>query len=168
MTGTSTCLKDPGVDASSIVTNAQKNLFRGDDYNALQLKFQRRLSRGLQALTSYSWSHSIDIASTDAIATNVNTPGQIADANVDRGNSNFDIRHAFTAGVTYQLPALLSGWSIDSFFFARWLCPKSGFWHVFSMRSAPEEHHVYSLTKPIPVRSSGALCVLDVQVTFRS
>jgi len=98
------------------------------DYNALQIKFQRRLSRGLQALTSYSWSHSIDIASTDAIATNVNTPGQIADANVDRGNSNFDIRHAFTAGVTYELPsvgsrktvrAIASGWSIDSFLFAR-------------------------------------------------
>src|SRR5829696_2698735 len=89
------------------------------DYNALQVKFQRRFSRGLQALASYSWSHSIDIASTDAIATNVNTPGQIANANVDRGNSNFDIRHAFTAGVTYELPAILRGWSLDSFIFAR-------------------------------------------------
>ena len=47
------------------------------DYNALQIKFQRRLSRGLQALGSYSWSHSIDIASTDAIATNINTPGKL-------------------------------------------------------------------------------------------
>jgi len=89
------------------------------DYNALQIKFQRRLSRGLQALGSYSWSHSIDIASTDAIATNINTPGQIANANVDRGNSDFDIRYAVTAGLTYELPGLLSGWSISSFFFAR-------------------------------------------------
>lgn len=89
------------------------------DYNALQVKFQRRLSRGLQALGSYSWSHSIDIASTDAIATNINTPGQITNANVDRGNSNFDIRHAFTAGVTYELPAILSGWLIDTFLYAR-------------------------------------------------
>lgn len=91
------------------------------DYNALQVKFERRLSRGLQALGSYSWSHSIDIASTDAIATNINTPGQIADPNVDRGNSNFDIRHAVTAGVTYELPNVrgLSGWSIDSFLYAR-------------------------------------------------
>jgi hypothetical protein len=98
------------------------------DYNALQVKFQRRLSRGFQALASYSWAHSIDIASTDALATNINTPGQIADSNTDRGNSNFDIRHAATAGVTYELPsfgsektfrAILSGWSIDSFLFAR-------------------------------------------------
>jgi hypothetical protein len=95
------------------------------DYNALQVKFERRLSRGLQVLGSYSWSHSIDIASTDAIATNINTPGQIADPNLDRGNSNFDIRHAVSAGVTYELPdvrmakAILNGWSIDSFLFAR-------------------------------------------------
>ena len=98
------------------------------DYHALQLKFQRRLSRGLQVLASHSWSHSIDIASTDAIATNLNTPGTIADPDVDRGNSDFDIRHSFTAGVTYDLPspgsqkivkAILSGWSLDGFVFAR-------------------------------------------------
>src|SRR5262249_3455412 len=97
------------------------------DYHALQLKFQRRLSRGLQALASYSWSHSIDIASTDA-ATNLNIPSTIADANVDRGNSDFDIRHSFTAGVTYDLPspgsqrlvrATLGGWSLDAFVLAR-------------------------------------------------
>lgn len=39
------------------------------DYHALQLKFQRRLSRGLQGLISYTYSHSIDSASTDAFAT---------------------------------------------------------------------------------------------------
>ena len=98
------------------------------DYNALQIKFQRRLSRGLQALSSYSWSHSIDIASTDAIATNINTPGHIANVTLDRGNSNFDIRHAFTAGVIFGLPsfgsqktlkALLSNWTLDTFIYAR-------------------------------------------------
>src|SRR6185436_9787155 len=35
--------------------------------------------------------------------------------NLDRGNSDFDIRHAFTTGVTYEL----KGWSVDSFIFAR-------------------------------------------------
>src|SRR5262249_12226206 len=98
------------------------------DYHALQLKFQRRLSRGLQVLASYSWSHSIDIASTDAIGNSFNTPAQIADAKVDRGNSDFDIRHSFTMGVTYDLPAfgsqkfvraVLRDWSVDSFVFAR-------------------------------------------------
>ena len=98
------------------------------NYNALQLKFERRLSQGLQALASYTWSHSIDIASTDAFANYLNTPSSVANANIDRGNSDFDIRHSFTAGVTYNLPspgwnniahAALGGWSVDSFIFAR-------------------------------------------------
>ena len=91
------------------------------NYDALQVKFQRRLS---QALASYTWPHSIDIASTDAFADYLNAPNSVANPNVDRGNSDFDIRHAFTAGVTYNLPlpelnefahAGLGGWSVDSF-----------------------------------------------------
>jgi hypothetical protein len=97
------------------------------DYHALQVKFQRRLSRGLQALASYTFSHSIDIASSDATS-NFNTVATIAPPNVDRGNSDFDIRHSFTAGTTYDLPSpsdhkmvhdLLGGWSLQSFVFAR-------------------------------------------------
>jgi len=98
------------------------------DYNALQVKYERRLSRGLQALASYTFSHSIDIASTDAFANYLNTPSLAANPNVDRGNSDFDIRHSFTAGVTYALPspewnrfahATLGGWSVDAFVLAR-------------------------------------------------
>jgi Y_Y_Y domain len=97
------------------------------DYQALQVKFQRRLSQGLQALASYTFSHSIDIASTDAF-TYLNTPNAIANPSIDRGNSDFDIRHAFTAGVTYALPtpewnkfarATLGGRSVDAFVLAR-------------------------------------------------
>jgi hypothetical protein len=98
------------------------------DYHALQLKFQRRLSRGLQALASYSFSHSIDIASTDSSASSVNTPAALAAPHIDRGDSDFDIRHSFTAGVTYDLPApgsqkfvraAFGGWSLDSFILGR-------------------------------------------------
>jgi hypothetical protein len=98
------------------------------DYHALQAKFEQRLSHGLQALASYTWSHSIDIASTDAFATYLNTPSFISNPNIDRGSSDFDIRHAFTAGITYSVPspawnnlahATLGGWSVDGFIFAR-------------------------------------------------
>lgn len=97
------------------------------NYQALQAKFQRRLSQGLQALISYTFSHSIDIASTDAY-NYLNTPTSVANPNIDRASSDFDIRHAFTAGITYNLPspvwnniahAALGGWSVDSFIFAR-------------------------------------------------
>jgi len=98
------------------------------DYQALQVKFQRRLSHGLQALGSYTFSHSIDNASTDAAFNYLGTPSFIANPNVDRGNSDFDIRHSFTAGATYGLPtpqwnafarATLGGWSVDAFILAR-------------------------------------------------
>jgi hypothetical protein len=98
------------------------------DYNALQVKFDRRMSHGFQALASYTFSHSIDDASTDAADNYLNTPGAFANPNIDRGDSDFDIRHAFTTGLTYQAPspasgavvrALLGGWSLNSFILAR-------------------------------------------------
>jgi len=99
------------------------------DYHALQLQFQRRLARGLQALASHTWSHSIDSASGDS---SQNLAGSAVDPKVDRGPSDFDIRHTFTAAVTYDLPkpnfgtignAALHHWSIDSIVMARSAAP---------------------------------------------
>jgi hypothetical protein len=98
------------------------------NYNALQLKFQRRLSKGLQALASYSFSHSIDISSTDAAFAYLDPVGSVTNPNTDRGDSDFDIRHSFTAAVIYELPILgtdnvinkiLGHWSLDGFLFIR-------------------------------------------------
>jgi hypothetical protein len=77
---------------------------------------------------SYTCSHSIDIASTDAAFNYLSTPTSVANPNIDRGNSDFDIRNSFTAGVTCALPspgldrlarAALGSWSADNFIFAR-------------------------------------------------
>jgi hypothetical protein len=47
----------------------------------------------------------------------------LANANIDRGDSNFDIRHAFSAGLTYDLSSARSnrlvreisgGWSLGA------------------------------------------------------
>ena len=91
------------------------------DYHALQLKYQRRLSRGLQGIASYTFSHSIDSSSTDAFATRLNSPAALGSAQIDRGDSDYDIRHGVTAGMTYDLPSrtLLRGWSLDAFVLAR-------------------------------------------------
>lgn len=87
------------------------------DYHALQAQFQRRLSRGLQAQLSYTWSHAIDEASTN-----------FSIAKLLRGSADFDIRHNFQAAVTYDIPgsyenrflsALLKRWSLDSRISAR-------------------------------------------------
>jgi hypothetical protein len=82
------------------------------DYNALQAQFQRRLSRGLQALVSYSWSHALDEDSVDN--------GTIRPV---RGNASFDVRHLFASAITYDIPApssdrfvkaTLGDWSFDT------------------------------------------------------
>jgi TonB dependent receptor len=98
------------------------------DYHALQLQFIRRLARGLQALSSYTWSHSIDISSSDFA---FGLPATRADPKIDRGSSDFDVRHSFTAALTYDIPnkmkntfaSLLRDWSIDAIFRARTATP---------------------------------------------
>src|SRR6185369_9849001 len=85
------------------------------DYHSLQLQFERRLSHRLQAIASYTWAHAIDEISDEQISTQgIN--------NVVRGNADFDIRHNFSAAVTYQLPApgantftkvVIRGWATD-------------------------------------------------------
>ena len=114
-------------------TNAQVIVSRNtatSDYHALQVQFQRRLSQGLQALASYTWGHSIDIASNDSF--NLTTPSDKVNPRTDRGPSDFDVRHAFSGAVTYDIPslvekgvgnALFRSWSIDSIFTARSATP---------------------------------------------
>jgi Carboxypeptidase regulatory-like domain/TonB dependent receptor len=98
------------------------------DYNALQIKFQRRMSRGIQALASYTMSHSIDTASAGSLnnVSDLLVPG--SNPKVNRGPSDFDVRNAFSAGLTYDIPApkisafanaILRGWSVENFVLAR-------------------------------------------------
>lgn len=57
------------------------------DYHALQVQFQRRQSRGLQALASYTWPHSIDNASSDSSS---EAPLVTINLEQERGPSDFD------------------------------------------------------------------------------
>ena len=108
------------------------------DYNALQIQFQRRLSRGFQALASYTWAHSIDDGSAGAFGNFANGAVPGLNASVNRGPSDFDIRHAFSTGLTYDIPtpgrdwfskAVLHGWSLQN---------------VIQVRSAPPVNVYYS------------------------
>ena len=94
------------------------------DYHSFQVQFQRRLARGLQVLSFYSWAQSIDIASKDS-ASSDSFPIPGVRPEHDRGPSDFDIRHIFRTAVTYQLPSpnggafakkLLRRWSIDAIY----------------------------------------------------
>ena len=108
---------NPNLEGANLVTNAGTS-----DYNALQLQFQRRLSRGLQALASYTWSHSIDTASAGSIGNGSNILSAV-NSNVNRGPSDFDRRNACSIALTYDVPspksntfvkAILRGWSTEN------------------------------------------------------
>ncbi len=106
-------------------------------YHGMQIQFARHLAKGLQALASYTWSHSIDNASSDSLSrlriTVGGTQGQaVFLPNTDRGASDFDVRHSVSAAISYNLPvpkagtfgrALLRDWSVDGLFRARTATP---------------------------------------------
>jgi hypothetical protein len=86
------------------------------DYEALQLQFRRRLSQGLTALASYTYSHCIDYGSQNYFV------------GYQRGNCDFDVRHNFSGAFSYDLPsvkqggflgAVLNHWGLDDRFTAR-------------------------------------------------
>ena len=93
-------------------------------YNALQIQYQHRLTHGLQALASYTWSHSIDDASSDANF--LNTPPGTSPLS-DRGPSDYDIRNTFAGAASYYIPGphggwakpILENWSVNSIVYAR-------------------------------------------------
>ena len=98
------------------------------DYDALQAQFQRRLSRGLQALASYTWAHSLDDGSAASYHNTSNLFAPEAAAGSNRGPSDFDIRHSFSAALTYDVPAshvnavldqITNGWSVENVVQAR-------------------------------------------------
>jgi len=85
-------------------------------YNSLQVSFERRMSKGLQFLAAYTWSKSIDEASTFEEILNPLNP------KADRALSLFDARHRFVFSYMWQLPVpkysgakekVLNGWAIS-------------------------------------------------------
>jgi hypothetical protein len=116
-----------GFREASLVTNAASS-----SYHALELQFNRRLNHGVQALASYTWSHSIDDASAGSAfgnAANALVPGVMAEEN--RGASDFDVRHSLSAGITYTLSfAERSAW-------AKWVLRGWSAQSILQVRSAP-------------------------------
>ena len=80
------------------------------NYQSLQAQYQRSVTKGVQALASYTWSHAIDFGSNATELT------------LQRGNSDFDVRENFQAGLSWELPkpatqpiiaAVVNGWALD-------------------------------------------------------
>ena len=109
------------------------------DYHSAQFSFRKRLERGVSFDLNYTVGHSIDLASG---AQNTSVTGNFGapfiqnpfDLNVNRGNSNFDIRHNINLNFLAELPsgqgkmffsnanrvgqAIIGGWTSTGIF--RW------------------------------------------------
>jgi hypothetical protein len=98
------------------------------NYNAMQVSFQRRMSRGLQAMLNYTLAKSTDTASQDTTfysqtgAQVATTVSNLPPISLNYGNSDFDMRHSFNAAFSWEIPSLGSsgfvravtkGWALD-------------------------------------------------------
>jgi len=100
------------------------------NYNALQVKFERRFSKGLYVLNSFTWSKGIDNVSQVLEEPNGNTgnPQSVYNIAADRGLSAYDEPINNTTSVVWDLPfgrgrafagnlpgaleAVIGGWTI--------------------------------------------------------
>lgn len=96
-------------------------------YHSLQTRFKQRLHYGVSATVAYTYGKSLDTSSTFFSSTgDSNFPQNSYDPGAEKGRSNFDVRHRFSLGYSYDLPlgsgrryiadggflsTLLAGWS---------------------------------------------------------
>jgi hypothetical protein len=75
-------------------------------YNGLQAKLEKRYSRGLSFLATYTWSHALDDASdAGGLFTAIGNRNVALIPYIDElTNSVFDIRHRVTFNANYELP----------------------------------------------------------------
>ena len=71
------------------------------DFNALNLKLERRFANGLQILMAETYGKSIDNDSAGSYGSPNLNP---ANFQLDKGPSDFDIRHRFVTSIVYELP----------------------------------------------------------------
>jgi len=109
--GLSPALRDVGTLSSTGFLN----------YNGLLVKFQRRYANGFSFMNSYTYGQAIDLNSdNDGGVTLLN----VYDPSINRGPSDYDVKHTFVSNVVYALPfakqnKVLGGWQLAGILYAR-------------------------------------------------
>jgi len=122
----------PNVGSVTYYINAFSSI-----YHSLQVKAEKRMSSGLQFLSTYTWSKSIDNKSGSAVTGGSDSnpgskPMNPFNWDGDRSLSSFDRRHRFVLAFNYQLPfgrgkmygassspalnAVIGGWSANGIY----------------------------------------------------
>jgi hypothetical protein len=105
-------------------------------FNSLQVKLNKRASRNLSLLASYTYGHNIDNGPAPFdLGVNHNSPQNPFDLNIEKASSDTDVRHNLVVSSIYSLPfghhktfgsdwngttdLLLGGWQLAGIFTAR-------------------------------------------------
>jgi len=99
------------------------------NYNAMTVKLERRMSKGLEFIASYTYGHALANTGTTLSGSNNFQTKSNLDYNLDYSSAAWDIRHNFTTGFVYDLPfgrgkqfgssmnraadALVGGWQVN-------------------------------------------------------
>ncbi|MDR3774849.1 MAG: carboxypeptidase-like regulatory domain-containing protein [Terracidiphilus sp.] len=93
------------------------------NYHSLQATFQRHMSHGLQAQSSFTWQKTIDVASGANIAASQNGITNPKDLHWSRGVSSASVPFTWTTNFVYRSPelkgqnavlqAVLGGWEVS-------------------------------------------------------
>jgi len=103
----------PGFSYIEIAYNGNSSV-----YDALQVKLEKRYSKGIYLLNSFTWSKGIDYASGHLEANNGdNSRVNLLDVKDERGLSGYDRRLNNTTTITYELP---KGHGWGSYFYGGW------------------------------------------------
>jgi hypothetical protein len=101
-------------------------------YDAMQVNLRKSFSHGLMAQVAYTWAKSIDTGSnafsTNEFANTVDDPAGIFAPGLNKGLSDYDIRHNIVVNFLYNIPTpgswnglskgVLGGWQMASIFSA--------------------------------------------------
>ena len=104
-------------DGTPVFSNIfAENTIAASNYNSLQVSLEKRFAKGLQAQVAYTWSKSIDQASSFEDFLDSSNPRRT------RSLSLFDARHRFVASYYWELPVrkysgfagkMLNGWALS-------------------------------------------------------
>jgi hypothetical protein len=96
------------------------------NYNSMQIKIDRRFSKGLLVTSNYTLSRAITEGGNGDDGTGFDTPANLS---IDRGRAPYDRTHAFTSSFVWQIPfaskthgiakAALDGWQLTGILDAR-------------------------------------------------
>jgi hypothetical protein len=166
-------LPPAGADAINVWGN-----FSSSSYNALQTKFQRDFVHGLAVIASYTWSHSLDNASSNSGVSNQGSSFLVLPSAAQAAtgqpqsllwaSSDFDIRQNFALSIVYNVPtpfssnklskAILGGWSFDPIYHYQTATPVDIFTGVTGAIGATSYQARPNLIAGVPIYVSGSTC----------